>query len=465
MKTATHTAAPMHQGSICHSHPCQVPASRQHGSRHHSQFSILHFPLLLILSFVLLASCQSRTPKLYDPAVVNFSVSYNPLFENQFYPSLVMGVASRNDETAPNDTQSLFAVSVTAPVNNAILRITIDSSNLNYVTIFQGELPQRGNRYTFYPSIKWKYDKLYRTRQQGNTDLTFTCFVNDEEVDIKNLRLNYRSVNDCLLSIKGTDNRPYDFRWLFAAYVNEEHPYIDSILSGVLAQGIITKITGYQLNKPESVVAQVEAIWSYALEHGISYSSISCTATPTKRSNVQHIRFFDEVYHSRQANCIDACVFFASIMRKIGLKPVIFVEPCHAYLGYYTDAQRKNINILETTITGWVDFPALTRNHQELLASNPHATGPQSISEAMNAKYQKYLTDDEKKQWEEGKMTFDEFKHAITHNLFLRAAEYDRSNYNANKKYFADPNNMQYQQLDIEQLRKIVQPINDQQGL
>ena len=57
-------------------------------------------------------------------------------------------------------------------------------------------------------------------------------------------------------------------------------------------------------------------------------------------------------------------------------------------------------------------------------------------------------------------MDFETFKRAIAHSLFLKASEYDQDNYKNNKKLFANPDNMQYQQLDIEQLRKIVQPIN-----
>lgn len=399
-------------------------------------------------------------PKVFDPSQVRFTASYNPLLESQFYPSLVLGVASLSDPAyAPTDSGALFSVSVTAPVSNAVLRITIDSSKLNYVTIFQEVLPVKDMRYTFYPTIKWKYDQLYRTRQQGVADLTFTCYINDEEVDVKNLRINYRSANDCLLSVRDSSGHNIDYRWLFAAYVNEEHPIIDSILTDIMQQGVVSKIAGYQ-SDAKSVQSQVEAIWYYALERGIRYSSISCTSTPTTRSNVQHIRFFDEVYNSRQANCVDACVFFASIMRKIGLKPVIFVEPCHAYLGYYTDKGRRSLRLLETTITSWSDLPALTRDYEAAMAANPSAIGKDCFSPQFYQKYTKYLTADEKKKWDEGKMDFATFKRAVAHNLFLKASEYDQENYKNNKKLFADPDNTQYQQLDIEQLRKIVQPIN-----
>lgn len=416
------------------------------------------FPLLVLL--LSLVGCHHAKPKVFDPSYVQFVASYNPYLENQFYPSLIMGVASLSDKNFGfNDTNALFSVSVTAPVSNSVLRITIDSSNLNYVTIFQEVLPVKDTRYTFYPSIKWKFDQLYKIRQQGTTDLTFTCFINDEEVDVKNVRINYRSANDCLLSVIDDDGHLHDFRWLFAAYVNEEHPFIDSILTDILDQGVISRITGYQKDA-KTVVSQVEAIWYYALERGITYSSISCTSSPTEHANVQHIRFFDQVYNTRQANCVDACVFFASIMRKIGLKPVIFVEPCHAYLGYYTDNRRRTLKLLETTITSWADFPALTRNYNETMERNPDAKGSERISAAMNTKYTKYLTATEKKQWEEGTLSFPAFKRAVAHALFLKATDYDKDNYKNNRKYFTSASNPTYQQLDIELLRKMVQPIN-----
>jgi len=416
--------------------------------------------LLITLSFLALTGChQLDRNKLYDPTQVDFQVSYNSFLEGQLYPSLLLGAAQLSDPSyALNDTNALFSISVTAPASNAVLRVSIDSTNLSYVTIFQEVLPVKGVRYTFYPTVKWKYDKLYRPRQQGKADLTFTCYINDEEVDVKNIRLNYRSANECLLSVRDNQGQNHDYRWMFAAYVNEEHPYIDSILNSILQQGVVSTITGYQ-KKPSTVVSQVEAIWYYALEHGITYSSISCTSNPSTKSNVQHIRFFDEVYSSRQANCIDACVFFASIMRKIGLKPVIFVEPCHAYLGYYTDKNRRQLKLLETTITSWVDFPALTKNYNETMEAHPDAKGKDRISAAMNKKYYRYLTEAEKKRWENNTMSLDQLKRAVAHHLFVKATEYDIETYANNKTHFADPDNMQYQLLDIELLRKVVHPI------
>ena len=344
---------------------------------HHSSLITYHSSLLLLL--LLLASCGApQKHKQYDPAKVNFTAQVNPLFDGHLYPSLILALSQESTPLSnASGSPALHApltLSVTAPTNNAVLRIVVDSSDLNYVTILQEILPARGETYTFTPAVKWKYDRLRLVRQHRPLDLTLTCYINDEETDIRNLHIDIRSVNECPLSFRQSDksnsqatkqpsnNNIVDTRFLFAAYVNEEHPQIPQILSDALSEGVVTRFQGYQAGTKADVQKQVLAIWHNTLLRGLSYSSISCTSNPSPTTNVQHIRFFDEVWNTRQANCIDACVYLASILRKIGLRPVIFVEPCHAYLGYYTDKKQKNIALLETTVTSWVNYPDLLRN-------------------------------------------------------------------------------------------------------
>ena len=402
----------------------------------------------LLLCLLLLVACNNHPSKQFDPAVVAFSAAPNPLFDNQLYPSLLLAT-NQNSNHNFNPQLAIFNLQVTAPADNSVLRVVVDSSALNYVTILQEILPRRGETYSFYPSLKWKYDIIRRLRQPGAVDLTFSCFINDEEVDIKNLHLNYRSVNECPLSLVH-NHRTYDFRWLFAAYVNEDHPYIQQILTDILQQGTVSRFSGYQSNKTQAVLDQVFSVWYYALDRGIAYSSITCTSNPSPRANVQHIRFFDEVYNTRQANCVDACVFFASILRKIGLKTDIFVDPCHAYLGFYSDRNRRNLNLLETTITSWVNFPELQRS---LLPDG-------SLPEAQFNKIAKYLSEQQQADYRSGKLSFDALKLAVAHSLFDKALQYNRETHQANLPHFADTAAINYQQLDIELLRTQISPIN-----
>ena len=401
------------------------------------------FPLLLIP--ILLISCGNiEIKKTIDPKVVDFEAQYNADFENVLYPSMLLALANSDEGLE----QPLFQVGVTAPSNNAVLRIVTDSTLINYVSITQETLPKKGTRYTFEPVIKWKYETLYKLKQQGNIVLTFTCFINDEEVDVKNIKLNFRPVNECLMSQVGADGKYRDYRWLFAAYVNEDHPKIDAMLGEILSQGIVSTFDGPRSEK--KVENQMRAIWFYALNRGMAYSSITCTSNGSRKSNSQYIRFFDDVYNNRQANCIDACVFFSSIMRKVGLYPIIMVEPCHAYLGYYTDKNKKKIALLETTITGWVNLPELD-NHYDA------ATG--LLEEKYYQKISKYLDDKQKAKYLAGGMPLDEIKKDVANTLFDRASEYQKENYQKNKALFADTSQMTYRMLVIDDLRKHVAPI------
>ena len=405
--------------------------------------------LLVFGSYLLLLTACSSSPgnKKYDPQRVAFSAQVNPLFDSQLYPSLILALNQTGDPELSSQLAP-FSVSVTSPANNALLRIVVDSSLFNYVTTFEEILPLKGETYTFRPTLNWKYDRLATLRQSRPLDLPFTCYLNDEQVSTRNIHLNLRTVNECPLSFRHGSQK-IDTRWLFAAYVNEDHPYIENILGEILTQGVVSRITGYQ-NGAKTVREQVFAVWYYALNRGIAYSSISCTSNPSSTTNVQHIRFFDQVYNSRQANCIDACVFFASILRKIGLRPVIFVEPCHAYLGYYSDKKSTSkIELLETTITAWVNFPELEQS----------LDGEGKLPEESYNKISKYLSEKQRNDYLAGKLTFEGLKIAVARSLFDQASKYDLETYTKNKANFENPDNLSYQQLDIEKLRQIVAPL------
>ena len=433
---------------------------------HHSSLITYHSSLIthhssLLLLLLLLASCGApQKHKQYDPAKVNFTAQVNPLFDGHLYPSLILALSQESTPLSnAGGAPALHApltLSVTAPANNAVLRIVVDSSDLNYVTILQEILPARGETYTFTPAVKWKYDRLRLVRQHRPLDLTLTCYINDEETDIRNLHIDIRSVNECPLSFRNnsqssnSNNNIVDTRFLFAAYVNEEHPQIPQILSDALSEGIVTRFQGYQAGTKADVQKQVLAIWHNTLLRGLSYSSISCTSNPSPTTNVQHIRFFDEVWNTRQANCIDACVYLASILRKIGLRPVIFVEPCHAYLGYYTDKKQKNIALLETTVTSWVNYPDLLRN------LDPEGYLP----EEQLQKIAKYLTPKQLQDYADRRISTEQLLVLVSTSLFDKASTYNQETYQNNRQHFADPDAITFQQLDIETLRQTVQPIN-----
>lgn len=407
--------------------------------------------VLMVVGMIFAGGCvEKKSLRTIDPQKVNFEVAYDANFDGIMYPSLIMGLANYNGKVESD----FFSYRVTSPKDNSVLRIVMDSSEMNYITIFQANLPKKGETYTFYPLVKWKYDNLIRLKQPGKVDLTFTCYINDEEVDVKNMRLNYRSINECLLGIKDTANKYIDYRWMFAAFVNEEHPWLDVMLNNILEQKLISRFSGYQLGEKE-VINQVFAIWYFIQSKGIKYSSISNTSKYSTKVNSQYIRFFDEVYRNRQANCIDACAFMASILKKIGLNPIIFVEPGHAYLGFYKDKNKKKLVLLETTLAGAIDLATIDEKVDT-------ATGllPQSELD----KYKKHLTQRDMDNYLSGKTDLEKLKQTISRSNFNNAMNYNVNRYNKNRKLFADTKNQNYHKLDIAELRDLVQPIRSRGG-
>ena len=87
--------------------------------------------LVLLAALMLLAGCHSKNAgnKLYNPSQVAFSARCNPILDNQLYPSLILAVSGQQG----SDTKSLPAdcstlqVSVTAPTDNCVLRVVLDS--------------------------------------------------------------------------------------------------------------------------------------------------------------------------------------------------------------------------------------------------------------------------------------------------------------------------------------------------
>ncbi len=399
----------------------------------------ISFLAIIFFLIFLIINCEGVKKRTILPSDVNFSVEYDKNFDHTIYPSLIVGLSNQFNR----QTSDFFTFKLKSPIDKSVLRIKIEETPLSSETIFQTQLGARGSEYQFSPVIKWKYDKLKQISQQGTVDFTFICYVNDEEVSVENMRLNYRSINECVLGLVDTSNKYVDYKWMFAAYVNEEHPWIDELLKEMLQEKIVNSFLGYQGNS-NNVKDQVFALWYHLQEKGVKYSSIANTSRVSKKIIAQYVRFFDQVYQNQQANCVDACVFFASVLKRIGLSPFLVSEPGHMYLGFYKTPERKDVYLLETTLIGEVDLSEIKEEN----GAKVHIE-----------KYRKYLTPNVYESYEKGAIGLKELKEEISRSTFNKALLYDVKRYNSNLSKMRDPKNRAYQIYDIGELRKLVQPI------
>jgi hypothetical protein len=210
----------------------------------------------------------------------------------------------------------------------------------------------KGGDWLVHPKVAYDFDALTKVHQPRPINITMEVSVNGVSLGERTETVILRSINDCLFSVDEGDDLISDYGFLFAAYVNENHPWVDRILREALESGIVDSFDGYQSEDPDQVLRQMYAIWDVMQRRGMKYSSITETASESDTVLSQHVRLFDDAIRAKQANCVDGTVLLAAILRKIGLHPYLATVPGHMFLAVDLDEEGNETVGLETTMMG-----------------------------------------------------------------------------------------------------------------
>jgi len=293
--------------------------------------------------------------------------SYSPIagWDRQLFPSYLVATATVhlppqdevNDDddaefVALGDMQGVLGVELISPSEESEVTVTVLGNGILEESTFEGTLDEEGTVYRIFPRIRYKYDALMRNKQSIPLEVTFAVEIDGEELEDQTVTLTLRSINDCPFAVAGPDGESKDISFMFAAYVNEQHPFVDKILREALDEGIVDSFTGYQSGAPVEVYRQVYALWNALAERDVRYSNITTSAAATDAVASQHVRLVDESINNGQANCVDGSVLLASLLRKIDIEPCLVYVPGHCYLAFYLDADKTQLVGLETTLIG-----------------------------------------------------------------------------------------------------------------
>ncbi len=275
-------------------------------------------------------------------------------WQEQVFPSYLIATAamkdrSSDDETILGDRYGSFGVSVTAPADNTNIHVTVQCDGYSETSEFVGVLPTAGITYRVYPKMRYRFDRLSRCKQATPSIAVFKVQLNDGVIEEETCTITMRSINDCPFAIVADDETTVDLSHIFAAYVNEQHPFVDKLLREALDIGMVNSFTGYQ-SDPDAVLAQVYSLWDLMVTRDVRYSSITATAAVSEHTHSQHVRLLEETVNNTQANCVDGSVLFASMLRKIGIDSVLVLTDDHCYLAFWTDAKHERMYGLETTM-------------------------------------------------------------------------------------------------------------------
>jgi len=285
-------------------------------------------------------------------------------WDHQLYPSYLVTTATirpseedaNDDDDAQvlGDRQGVLGVRIESPGEGIPVTVTITADAILEPSTFEGTLDQEGTTYDIFPNVKYKYAVLTKNKQSVPVAVTFRVEIGaegEEETEEQTATITLRSVNDCPFTIyRGEDST--DVSYVFAGYVNEQHPFVDKVLREALDRGIVDSFTGYQSQDPAEVYRQVYALWDALSERDVRYSNITTSAAENQVISSQHVRLIDESINNAQANCVDGSVLFASLMRKVDIEPILVFLPTHCYLGFYLDAEGTQLVGLETTLIG-----------------------------------------------------------------------------------------------------------------
>jgi hypothetical protein len=278
---------------------------------------------------------------------------------NELFPALVIATANMPaDPASPangiyGDDHGLVGVSLTATRADQLARLTVRVPGFARASTLEARLPQAGRAYHLYPVIGWDFERLAGVGQPLPASVEFELALDGAPGVTRTARIRLRSVNDAPYFIRD-GKASSDLNWMFAAYVNEDHPLVRTILTEALKSGLVDRFDGYQRGDPAQVYRQVYAIWHVLQRRGIRYSSITRTSSLNDKVLSQHVRFLDESWDNAQANCVDGSVLIASVLRKIGLNPFLVLVPGHMFLAFDLDAHGGDFGFLETTLLGEV---------------------------------------------------------------------------------------------------------------
>ena len=307
--------------------------------------------------------------------------------ERELYPAALLCFTEDSpfaprDPDQLGDPQGVISVSVTAPTADCQVTVTIKDTIFYEESRVSCRLPEAGVRYHVAPMLRFRADRLAAQKQPlANLVVSAQVELAGERTDIST-KIVVHSVNDCMLRYKARleageidSNWNVFIKYMTAAYVNENNPWIDQRLTRhALDQGYVKAFEGYQKDQA-GVQQELNAIFQTLTDLGFRYTNFPAASVAAVNPNlvqVQAIRLVSDSLESAQANRLEVSLIFASIMRKMAIDSVIILVPPHSLLGVYRAKGRdpRSLIYLDPRLLGAGSFDAALASGAKLVEEN-----------------------------------------------------------------------------------------------
>lgn len=286
-------------------------------------------------------------------------------FPGTFFPAFAISAAGM-DAKGPTDSpagfgylsSASFAVKLLEAPPGSKVKVQIEVPEIGAAGDIETVVLPDGKPRYIAPRLSWSQSRLTAIPQPISAEVIFKVYVDGALASEQRRPLRIRAINDSPLRACRQPGQCSDYSPYMAAFVNENHPAIDRILRSTLDIPAmpVKQWTGTQVSE-EEVLRQVWAIWYFFQRNKVTYSSITTVSDARQDVMSQTVRPLSQAMSTQQANCIDGTALFSSILRKIGIEPIIVLIPGHAFLGFYVDARNTKPVFLETTMLNDANNP------------------------------------------------------------------------------------------------------------
>jgi hypothetical protein len=281
--------------------------------------------------------------------------------DRQLFPSYLLAISMTDhnkDDGFPHSTEGagMIGFLVRDLPDNSRLRYSIKVPGLVEAN-FEDTYKVGGKLVWVLRPLPWNYEALRNIKQPYPSSASFRLSVNGKDLGGERVvQIGVRSVNEALVGYEyRSQGQPWKYKdtmFSLAAFVNEDHPWIDKLLKEALDQGIVSAFDGYQSGNSDQYLKQMLAVWQVLQKRGFRYSSITKSSVANEHVRSQYVRLFEDSINTAQSNCVDGTVLWASILRKIGFRTYLVFIPGHCFLGVDVGDRKQRIVGLETTMMG-----------------------------------------------------------------------------------------------------------------
>ena len=165
----------------------------------------------------------------------------------------------------------------------------------------------------------------------------------------RQFKVRVHPLDEALYFVREGDAR-IDLGWAFAAWVDPGDPVVDDLLT--LANIDAAKVNAQALDR-DGRLTLVRSLWIALEQRGLRYADEGAGVSQGPVIYSQRVRLLSSTWNERVANCLDGSVLIASALERLGIGSLLVLVPGHAFVGFYTDDDRREAEFLETTLLGF----------------------------------------------------------------------------------------------------------------